>query len=219
MCGDMIRLNTRSAVFSGCPIMDSVADGSGGRSERGNACCCRTGVSIPCLPATKGGREYSRERREDRQHSPQSPAGRDTHEGMVVEVVPLVPDSVIERISEERPAPIIPAPIRSILFRHHKDSIARLTADAIFLSHFVTSIAPDYRLEMVIAVPPGLIEGLFEDDQLGMHGWSSEEYLVLLGRLRAAVGCTSPACRVGLNELTVEWWPQERGCYSIASSK
>ena len=53
-------------------------------------------------------------------------------------------------------------------------------------------MVPDYRLEIMIAVPPGLIEGLFEGDQLGIHGWSSEEYLVLLGRLRAAVGCTSP---------------------------
>ena len=107
---------------------------------------------------------------EDRQYSPQAPAGRDAHEGTVVEVVPLVPDGVLERISEEPPAPFIPAAIRPILFRHHKDSIARLTADAIFISQFVTSIVPDYRLEIMIAVPPGLIEGLFEDEQVGIHG-------------------------------------------------
>ena len=52
--GDTIYMNkcTRRS-FWGCSITDSVADGSAGRSERGNACCCKTGVSIPCIPDTK----------------------------------------------------------------------------------------------------------------------------------------------------------------------
>ena len=123
---------------------------------------------------------------------PWAPAGRDAHEGAVVEVVPLVPDGVVERTSEEPPAPFIPAPIRPILFRRHEDSIARLAAGAIFLGQFVTSIVSYYRLEIMVAMPPGLIEGFFKDNQVGMHGWSSEEYMVLLGRLGAVVGCTSP---------------------------
>ena len=57
---------------------------------------------------------------------------------------------------------------------------------------FVTSIVSDYRLEIMIAVPPGHIEGTFEDDEPKMHGWSCEEYLVLQGCLRAAVGRISP---------------------------
>ena len=85
-------------------------------------------------------------------------------------MVPLVPDGVVERISEEPPAPFIPAAICRILVRHHEDSITRLAAGAIFLSRFVTSIVSDYRLEIVIAEPLGRIEGLFEGDQLGIHG-------------------------------------------------
>ena len=62
-----IKCTRRS--FWGCSITDSVVDGSAGRLERGNACCCKTGVSISCIPDTKRigqRREVRGERREER---------------------------------------------------------------------------------------------------------------------------------------------------------
>ena len=87
----------------------------------------------------------SGERREDRQYSPQAPDGRDAHEGTVVKVVPLVPDGVVERISEERLAPCMTASVGPILLRHDEDSVARLAADAVFLSQSATCYLSNMR--------------------------------------------------------------------------
>ena len=130
----------------------------------------------------------SGERGEDRSHLPWAPAGRDAHEGSVVEVVaPLVPDGIVERTSEEGPTSFILASICPILFIHHKHYIARLAADAVFLSQLVAGIVPNYGFEFMVDAPHRHVVAFFKDDKLRMHGWSCEEYLVMIGCPRPAV--------------------------------
>ena len=107
------------------------------------------------------------ERGEDRSHLPWAPAGRDAHEGSVIEVVTsLVPDGVVERTSEEGPASLILASICRILFSHHKHRITRLAADTVFLSQRVAGIVPNYGFEFMVGVPLGHVVVLFEDDKV-----------------------------------------------------
>ncbi len=113
-----------------------------------------------------------RETREDRWDIPRSPAGRDTNKGPVIKMVEsLVPDGVVDRISEEATTSVIATSICPIWPILHKCGETRLSTYSIFLCQFRATRVANHRFEVMIGVPPRKIVGLFECDKLRMHSW------------------------------------------------
>ena len=103
---------------------------------------------------------------------PRSPAGRDAHKWAVIKVVTsLVPDSVVERRSEEATASFIATSVCPIFLVLHKCRITGLPAYSISLCKFRASKVANHWFVVMIGMPPGRIDASFEFEKLRIHSW------------------------------------------------